>query len=147
MDIAALAALAGNALVTAAVTDAWEDVRHKVARIFGRGEPDSQIEKKLESTRAALVAAKSPGDAEKARADQAASWTARLRVLLEDHPDALSELEALVNQINASAPVASVRAVAAGRDMNVVADRGGVAAGVIHGAVSTGPIRPGPVSS
>jgi hypothetical protein len=48
--------LAGNALVTAAVTDAWERVRHKIARIIGRGRPDQQIEKTFDATRAALEA-------------------------------------------------------------------------------------------
>lgn len=147
MDIAALAALAGNALVTAAVTDTWEDVRHKIARIFGRGKPDSQIERKFDATRAAVEAAGSADDAERARASQVASWTARLTVLLEDHPDAAGELAALVQEINVSGPVASGHAVAAGRDVNITATGGGLGAGVIHGDVSMGPTRPGPVSS
>ena len=50
MDVATLAALAGNTLVTAAVTDTWEDVRHKVARLFGRGKSDPKIEQKLNDT-------------------------------------------------------------------------------------------------
>lgn len=41
--------MAGNTLVTAAVTDAREDVRGKVAGIFGRGEPDAQIERKFKT--------------------------------------------------------------------------------------------------
>jgi hypothetical protein len=45
VDIAVLAALAGNAVVTAAVTDAWEDVRLKIASIFGRGRTDPQIDR------------------------------------------------------------------------------------------------------
>jgi hypothetical protein len=147
MDVAALAALAGNALVTAAVTDAWEDVRNKIARVFGRGRPDPQIEKRFEATRAALEAAGSPADAGKARADQTASWTARLTVLLEDHPEACGELEELVRAIRGSAAVASDHAVAAGRDVNITASSGGVGAGVIHGKVSVGPTRPGPASS
>lgn len=147
MDIAALAALAGNALVTAAVTDAWEDVRHKIARIFGRGKPDPQIEKRFDATRAALEAAGSPDDVARARAAQAASWTARLTVLLEDHPDAAGDVTALVREITASAPVASDHSLAAGRDITLMASGGGVGAGVIHGDVSTGPTRPGQASS
>lgn len=147
MDIAAFAALAGNALVAAAATDAWEDVRHKIARIFGRGGPDPRIERKFDATRAAVEAAGSPQDAVRARADQVASWTARLTVLLEDHPDASGEVAALVQEITASAPVASDHAVAAGRDVKIMASGGGVGAGVIHGDVSTGPTRPGQASS
>jgi hypothetical protein len=35
----ALAALAGNTVVTAAVTDAWESARKGFARLLGRGDP------------------------------------------------------------------------------------------------------------
>lgn len=147
MDVAALASLAGNTLVTAAVTDAWEDVRHKIAKIFGRGKTDPQIEEKFIATREALEAARSPGDVERARADLAASWTARVRVLLEDYPDASAELDALVKHIHASASVTSDHMVKAGRDVNITAGRRGIAAGVIHGNVDMGPTRPDPVSS
>jgi hypothetical protein len=41
MDVTALAALAGNTVVAAAVTDAFEGVRGRVARLFGRGKPRS----------------------------------------------------------------------------------------------------------
>ena len=147
MDVTALAALASNALVTAAVTDMWEDVRHKIAAIFGRGEADSQTEERFGATRGALEAATSSSAVERVRAEQAALWAARLTVLLEDHPDAAEELDALVAEIRASAALGSDHSVAAGRDMNVMADRGGVAAGVIHGDVTAGPTWPGPVSS
>jgi hypothetical protein len=147
MDIGALAALAGNALVAAAVTDAWADVRNKIAAIFGRGKSDAQIEAKYDATRAALEVAGSPEDTEKVTADLEASWTARLRVLLEDHPDACDELDALVSEISGGAAEASDHSVAAGRDVTIGASGGGVAAGVIHGDVSTGPTRPGPASS
>ena len=43
----ALAAVAAAALVQIMVTDGWEGVRHKVARLFGRGEPDAAIERRL----------------------------------------------------------------------------------------------------
>lgn len=144
MDVATLVALAANALVTAAVTDAWEDVRHKIARLFGRGEPDTQIERRLDATREQLAAA-DPAELERVQAVQAAQWTTRFGDLLADHPDAEPELRALVVKIQAMMPVtATDHAVAAGRDMTVHADRGGVAAGVIHGDVAPGPTTPGP---
>jgi len=40
MDISSLVALAGNTLVAAAVTDAWETARQRFGRLFGRGKPD-----------------------------------------------------------------------------------------------------------
>ena len=60
MDVDALAALAGNTIVTAAVTDAFDGVRAKVARIFGRDKPDSRIQWRLDETRRQLAAA-TPG--------------------------------------------------------------------------------------
>lgn len=101
MDVSGLAALAGNAVVTAAVTDTWEDMRHKVARLFGRGRPDPQIERRLDATRAQLTVAE-PTDLQKARAEQAARWSGRIADLLEDHPDAEAELRALVAELQAA---------------------------------------------
>lgn len=144
MDIAALVALAGNTLVAAAVTDAWEDVRHKIARLFGRGQPDPQIERRLDTTREQLAAA-DPAELERVQAVQAAQWTTRFGDLLADHPEAEAGLRALVVEIQAVVPVAAAdHSVAAGRDMTVHADHGGVAAGVIHGDITPGPTQPGP---
>lgn len=146
MDVATLAALASNAVVTAAVTDVWEDVRHKIARLFGRGQPDPQIERRLDTTREQLATA-DPAKLERVRAVQAAQWTTRFGDLLADQPEAEVELRGLVAEIQAIVPVAATdHAVAAGRDVTVHADRGGVAAGVIHGDVTPGPTMPGPAS-
>ncbi|HUZ53875.1 MAG TPA: hypothetical protein VMU94_15300 [Streptosporangiaceae bacterium] len=144
MDFAALAALAGNALVAAAVTDAWEDVRGKVARWFGRGRSDPAIERRLEATRERLSAA-APGDLERARADEAGSWRTRFADLLSDYPDAAGELDALVGEIRAVTPViAGDHSVGVAGDMVITADNGSVAAGVIHGDVTMpGPAQPG----
>jgi hypothetical protein len=146
MDVGALAALAGNSLVTAVVTDAWEGVRQKVATWFGRGTPDPKTLDRLDRTRAELAAA-APGDVERVGQDVAREWAGRFKDLIADYPDAVGELDGLVQQIQASAAAASGHGVAAGRDVNITASTGGVAAGVVHGNVSTGPIRPGPVSS
>jgi len=63
VDVVALASLASNALVAAAVTDAWEGARSKIAVIFGRGRPDPQVEERYGETRAALLAASVAGAA------------------------------------------------------------------------------------
>jgi hypothetical protein len=146
MVVAELAVMTANALVQAMVTDGWEGVRPKVARLFDRGEPDAKIEERLEASRAELAAAR-PADAVRVRADQAERWANRLAVLLDDYPGAEPELAALVREIHAILPAAADHSVSAGRDNIVVADRGGVAAAVIHGDVTTGPTRPDPVSS
>jgi hypothetical protein len=150
MDISSLVALAGNTLVAAAVTDAWDTARHGFGRLFGRGKPDPATERRLEATRGQLVAA-APADLEQVQADLASQWALRLSDLLEEDPNVEAELRALVEEIGAMLPAGAVSAagysVAAGGDVNVRADRGSVAAGVIHGNVAPlGPTGPGPVS-
>ncbi len=143
--VVALAAMAAAALVQAMVTDGWEGVRHRVARLFGRGEPDVAIERRLDATRDQLSAV-TPGDLEKVQAALAAQWETRFADLLADHPDAGAELAALVKEIKPTA-TASDHGVAAGRNVTATAQDGGVAANVIHGDVHAGPTRPDQVSS
>ena len=150
MDITSLTALAGNTLVAAAVTDAWETARHRFARLFGRGKPDPATERRLEATCSQLAAAPADG-LEQVQADLAGQWALRLADLLEEDPGAETELRALVEEIGALLPGGEASAighsVAAGRDVSIRADRGSVAAGVIHGNVAPpGPTGPGPGS-
>jgi hypothetical protein len=145
MDIATLAALAGNAVVTAAATDAWEDVRRKVARLFGRGEADPTIERRLDDSWRQLTAARSTGVLDRAQADLARDWSVRLKDLLADYPDAEAELVALVENIGPAVVAAADHSIASAGDTNVKADHAGVAAGIVHGNVITpGPTIPGP---
>jgi hypothetical protein len=137
----ALAALAGNTVVAAATTDAWETARRGFARLLGRDDPDrtKMAEQRLEQTREQLTGAAGT-DSEQARAALAERWAGRLADLLEEHPDAEADVRALVQEIQAALPAGMVsaadHAVAAGRDVNITAASGGVAAGVIHGNVT-----------
>ena len=146
----ALAALAGNTVVAAATTDAWEAARRGFARLLGRGDPDrtKMAEQRLEQTREQLTGAAGT-DSEQARAALAERWAGRLADLLEEHPDAEADVRALVHEIQAALPAGMVsaadHAVAAGRDVNISADRGSFAAGNVHGDVTLpGPSDPGP---
>jgi hypothetical protein len=143
--VVALAAMAAAALVQAMVTDGWEGVGHKVARLFGRGQADAMIERRLDATRDQLAAA-TPGDLETLQAALAAQWETRFADLLADHPDAEAELAALVKEIKPDV-TATDHSVAAGGNVTPTATSGGVAANVIHGDVHPGPTRPGPESS
>jgi hypothetical protein len=143
--VIALAAMAASALIQAMVTDGWEGVRHKVARLFGRGQPDTAIERRLDATRDQLTAA-TPGDLETVQAALAMQWETRFADLLADHPDAEAELTVLVKDIKPDVKAAD-HSVAAGGNVTATAKSGGVAANVIHGDVHTGPTRPGPESS
>ena len=152
-ELVALASLAGNTLVAAAVTDAWEVACRGVARLLGRGDPGKTqlAEQRLDDTRQQL--AKPEGaELEQARAALAERWAGRLADLLEEDPGAVANLRAVVQEIQAALPAGMVaaagHAVAAGRDVNILASGGGVAAGVIHGNVTPpGPTGPGPANS
>jgi hypothetical protein len=139
-------------MVTAATTDAWEAARRKFARLLGRGDPKKEqlADKRLEETRQQLAGV-SGQELEKARAELEKAWQLRVADLLEEDPGVEAELRALVEEIRAQLPTGVVsaadHAVAAARDVNISADRGGTAAGVIHGNVTPGPTQPGPVSS
>ena len=149
----ALAALAGNTVVTAAVTDAWESARKGFARLLGRGDPGKAklAEERLAETRDRLTQA-AGADAEQTRAALEAQWVTRMRDLLEEDPGVEADLRALVQEIQARLPAGMVSAadhsVAAGRNVNITASGGGVAAAVIHGNVAPpGPTHPGPAAS
>lgn len=149
--LVALASLAGNTIVAAATTDAWEAAKHKFARLLGRGDPKREqvAAGRLDETHQQF-AGLAGAELEQARAALAQRWAGRLGDLLEEVPTAEDDLRALVEEIRAALPAALVsavdHAVAAGRDVNVTASGGGVAAGVIHGDVTPpGPPGPGPV--
>jgi hypothetical protein len=147
----ALAALAGNTVVAAATTDAWEAARKGFARLLGRGDPDrtKAAERRLEETHEQLAKA-TGADLERTRAAVEAQWVTRLADLLEDDPGVEADLRALVQEIQAALPAGFVSAkdhsLASGRDLNITASGGGFAAGVIHGNVAPpDPTHPGPV--
>ncbi|HTT50716.1 MAG TPA: hypothetical protein VMH35_04895 [Streptosporangiaceae bacterium] len=149
----ALARFAGQTVAAAAFTDVWETARHKVARLLAWGNPKKAevVERWLTETRQQLTAA--PGaNLEQVHAALARRWEDRFADLLDEDPSVEPQLRALVEEIAAQLPAGTVsaadQAVAAGRDVNISADRGGTAAGVIHGdVVLPGPTRPGPAAS
>ena len=125
----ALAALAGNTVVTAAVTDAWEAARKGFARLLGRGDPAKTklAEERLAETHDQLTQA--PGaELERVRAALEAQWVTRLTDLLEEDPGVEADLRALVEEVQAQLPAGMVsaadHAVAAGRDVNISASGG-----------------------
>ena len=92
----ALAALAGNTIVAAATTDAWEAARRKFARLLGRGDPkkEQQAENRLEETRQQLEGVSGP-ELGQAQADLAKVWQVRIADLLEEDPGVEAELRGM----------------------------------------------------
>ena len=134
-----LASAAGRTIVAAAAGDGWEAVKHGVARLFVHDAPvgSELAEERLEQTRDEVARA-SAGHQEQQLASE---WRDLLLDLLERRPGLAGEVRALVEQGVAS------RGAAAGRDMNIVAWNGGLAAGTIIGNVTLenrNPTVPGP---
>ncbi len=133
-----LAVMAADALVWAIAGDKWEAVRHKVARLFGGGQPDGSIERRVDATRDQLAAAEA-GELEKLMAALIGQWTTRFADLLADHPDARPELAALVEEIRArSSPIAA----GAGLDAGIGQETTDVPAVALHPSPAAGPAPP-----
>jgi len=146
----ALAQFAGQTVAGAAITDVWEAVRGRFARLLGRGDArKTQVaEQWLAQTHEELTTAVGSG-LEQVREAQAERWAGRFADLLDEDPGVEAELRALVEEVAAQLPAGSVSAAdhstAAGRDVNITASGGGTAAGVIHGNVTPpNPTLPGP---
>ena len=129
--MAALAAAGGTAVVQAAGTDAWTEMRRQVARWFGRG--DAQREhaevERLDQTANELEAAR-PAEAERTRVRQEAVWQGRIETLLESLEDVerarvVDELRTLMaRQASPSGVSAGQSGLAVGGDVRVQADHG-----------------------
>jgi hypothetical protein len=145
-----LAQFAGQTVAAAAVTDVWEAVRGRFARLIGRGDPQKTevAERWLVQTREQLAGAGPGAGLEQVREAAAQRWAGRFADLLDEDPDLEAELRALVDEVAAQLPAGAATAadhsVAAGRDVNITASGGGIAAGVVHGSVAPpGPTPPG----
>jgi hypothetical protein len=130
-----LAAAGGTAVVQAAGKDAWAGCRGRVARWFARG--DSRREQaaleRLDRTAAELEAA-GPGEVERVRAGQEASWQTSFETLLEgldveEQQRAADELrDLLADFAGRRAAAVGPGAVAVAGDVDIHAETGGAAA-------------------
>jgi hypothetical protein len=148
----ALAQFAGQTVAAAAITDAWETVRGRLARLLGRGDirKAEVAERWLTQTHQQLTEAP-PNAVEQTRQAVAERWAGRFADLLDEDPTIETELRGLVEGIAALLPAGMVSAAghsaAAGRDVRISASGGSVAAGVIHGNVTPCPTSPGPAQT
>jgi hypothetical protein len=149
----ALAQFAGQTVASAAITDLWESVRGRFARLLGRGDARrTQVaDRWLAQTREQLVAA-GPGGVAQAKKAAAERWASRFCDLLDEDPSLTDRLRALADDVAAQLPAGAVsptgHSIGSGRDVNITALGGGTAAGVIHGDVTPpnppNPTGPGP---
>jgi hypothetical protein len=145
-----LASTAGRTLVVAASGDGWEAVKRELTRLFEHGGPagGELVEGRLEEARAELARVPA-GQAELVRERVALAWQRQVLDLLERRPELAGEIRALVEQVTGQVPAGGMSVAGpgatAGRDMNITASNGGVAAAVIDGGVTLGnPTSPGP---
>jgi hypothetical protein len=148
--LVALAEFAGQTVSAAAITDVWESVWHRFARLLGRGDTHrtEAAESWLTQTREKLASAE-PEAVDHVQRATAERWAGRFADLLDEDPAIEADLRALVDDVAAQLPGSTVAAadhsVAAGRDLRITASGGSVAAGVIHGNVAPrNPTMPGP---
>ncbi|WP_229712827.1 hypothetical protein [Streptomyces fuscichromogenes] len=148
----ALASAAGAAVASAAGTDAWQGMRQRVARLFGRGDGAAQrfhLER-LDGSVAELERA-GPEAREQARARVLAAWQTRFHDLLDDADDEdrgelARQLDELVRY--GQRPFGGMSAGDGGLTVegtvDIRADRGSAAAGVMGDVTIGNPQRPGP---
>ena len=133
--LTALAAAGGTAVVQAAGTDAWAGFRSRVARWFARVDAERKdiAVERLDRTAAALEAA-GPGEVERVRAVQEASWQTMFEIMLEgldgeEQQQAADELRDLIaGSAGGRAAAVGPGAVAVAGNVEVHAETEGVAA-------------------
>ncbi len=130
--LTALAAAGGTAVVQAAGNDAWTGFRARIGKWFGRGDTgrEQAALERLDRTVAALEAA-GPGEVERVRAGQEASWQTMFELSLdgldgEEQQRAADELRDLLPGGRAAA--VGQGAVAVAGDVDIHAETGGAAA-------------------
>src|ERR1700722_8154339 len=107
--LAALASAGGTALVTAMVTDSWETIRARFARLISRGNV-AEIQtatSRLDQSRASLEGLAGP-DLDRAGGEQEIVWRTRLSDLLEQDPGIEAELRNLITEMQSQASRAVV---------------------------------------
>jgi hypothetical protein len=130
-----LAAAGGTAVVQAAGKDAWAGFRSRVAKWFARGDAGREqvALERLDRAAAALEAA-GPGEVERVRAGQEASWQTAFEILLEgldgeEQQRAADELrDLLAGLADGRAAAVGEDAMAVAGDVNIHAETGGAAA-------------------
>jgi hypothetical protein len=108
-EVLVLSGAAAQALVASMTTDLWHAVRGRIGNLLGRGQAEAEARQlaRLDRDHSQLTTAVPAGRAA-LEASLAAQWSARLQDLLEENPQVIAELQALVTELASSqAAVAS----------------------------------------
>jgi hypothetical protein len=101
-ELAALATSGATTMVGLMATDAWSQVRGRLARLLARGGETGAVDAELEAARQELDAARAAGD-DLAASDVETEWRTRLRRMLRADPAAAQELRLLLAEIDPGA--------------------------------------------
>jgi hypothetical protein len=98
--LAAVASVGGTALVAAMVTDGWEGIKTRLARLISRGSASETgtADAWLDQSRAALQGLTGV-ELDRARIEQEIVWRTRLGDLLERYPGVEAELRDLIAEM------------------------------------------------
>jgi hypothetical protein len=127
--LAGLASAGGTALVSAMVTDGWENIKTQFARLLGHGDgrEAAAAAARLAESRALLTAA-GGAQLQGTRAEQEIAWRTRLADLLERQPDLEVGLRDLVANVQAqltdSAPRVEQHVTGSGQAQQAVQGHG-----------------------
>ncbi|MFE2111511.1 hypothetical protein ACFXAF_37395 [Kitasatospora sp. NPDC059463] len=121
-EIAQLVTTGATTVVGLMATEAWTQVRSRLAGLLGRGRDTSEVSAELEEIRVEVVRA--DGD-EELVGDQAAELRNRIRRLLRQDPQAAAELRDLLEEFTPRQPQSVV--------VNNVANT--VSHSTVHGSV------------
>ena len=106
----ALAQFAGQTVAAAAITDVWEAVRGRFARLLGRGDARKTRSRSSGWRRPSeQLAAAAGSELEQAREAAAERWAGRFADLLDEDPGVEAELRALVEEVAAQLPAGRCR--------------------------------------
>ncbi|MGI5286578.1 hypothetical protein ACQEVF_25015 [Nonomuraea polychroma] len=94
-ELIALATSGATTLITLMISDAWTQVKGRVAHMLGRDDDEQDdLLHELDASRAALLHALERGDGTRAATIEA-EWRARLLLLLQSDPSLVEELQSL----------------------------------------------------
>jgi hypothetical protein len=135
--IGQLAATGATTLIAAMASDLWEQVRNRVARLFGRGDPrqEAAVSERLDLAQRDLTAGPQP--APDLLREHEIEWRGALRLLLAQHPETQHELQRILaeygQQVGGSSQLTEVHqdvrveghatAYTAGRDQTNIVHR------------------------
>ncbi|MFH8341414.1 hypothetical protein [Streptomyces sp. AM6-12] len=97
-ELVTLVGTGATTVVGLMATEAWEQAKRRLVRIFARGGEAGAVAGELEESRTALATAAGTADEQDLTSDLTASVRLRLRRLLEQNPDAAAELRLLVEE-------------------------------------------------